>query len=124
MHRLFQMYRNFGGALFETKDDDGNDCVAIRFNSLMLMQSWFQRYEKYEEDVQKADKIENVNERKEALEKAYREFDWWMDTYPIRSPSHIQNLSKPRKSTMSSWIRWDSTPRIQIDNLVITGRVS
>ena len=86
MHQLFQMYRNFGGALFETKDDDGNDCVAIRFNSLMLMQSWFQRYEKYEEDIQKADRIKNVKERKEALEKAYREFDWWMDTYPTTEP--------------------------------------
>lgn len=86
MHQLFQMYRNFGGALFETKDDDGNDCVAIRFNSLMLMQSWFQRYKKYEEDVQKADKIKNVKERKEALEKAYREFDWWMDIYPVTDP--------------------------------------
>lgn len=71
MHSLFQMYRNFGGALFETKDDDGNDCVAIRFNSLMLMHSWFQRYQKYEEDIRKADKIKNVKERKEALEKAF-----------------------------------------------------
>lgn len=65
---------------------NGNDCVAIRFNSLMLMQSWFQRYKKYEEDVQKADKIKNVKERKEALEKAYREFDWWMDIYPVTDP--------------------------------------
>lgn len=40
------MYRNFGDALFKTKDDDGNGCVAIRFISLMLMQLWFQRYEK------------------------------------------------------------------------------
>jgi len=54
MHQLFQMYRNFGGALFETKDDDGNDCVAIRFNSLMLMRSWYERYEKCEEEVRRA----------------------------------------------------------------------
>lgn len=86
MHQLFQMYRNFGGALFETKDEDGSDCVAIRFNSLILMQLWFKRYEKYEEDVRKADKIKNVKERKEALEKAYKDFDWWMDTYPISEP--------------------------------------
>lgn len=65
---------------------NGNDCVAIRFNSLMLMQSWFQRYKKYDEDVQKSDKIKNVKERKEALEKAYREFDWWMDIYPVTDP--------------------------------------
>ena len=55
MHQLFQMYRNFGGALFETKDDDGNDCVAIRFNSLMLMRSWYERYEKCEEEVRRAE---------------------------------------------------------------------
>ena len=86
MHQLFQMYRNFGGTLFETKDDDGNDCVAIRFNSLMLMRSWFQRYETYEEEVRNADRIRNVKERKEALEKAYQDFELWMDTYPISDP--------------------------------------
>lgn len=82
MHQLFQMYRNYGGALFETTDEDGNSCVAIRFHSLMLMRSWFDRYEKYENAVRSADKIKSVRKRQEALEKACEEFDHWMDVYP------------------------------------------
>ena len=96
MHQLFQMYRNFGGALFETKDEDGNDCVAIRFNSLMLMQSWYERYEKYEEEVRRADEIKNVKERKAALEKAYQDFDLWMDIYPV-SESFPERVEAQKK---------------------------
>lgn len=83
IHSLFQMYRNFGGALFDTKDENGEDCVAIRFNSLMLMRSWYDRYKKYEQEIQKANQIRNVFERKKALAAAEKAFDLWMDQYPL-----------------------------------------
>jgi toxin-antitoxin system, antitoxin component, xre family len=112
------LYRNFGGALFETKDEDGNDCVVIRFNSLMLMRFWYERYEKYEEEVRRADEIKNVNERKAALERAYQDFDLLMDIYPV-SESFPERV-EAQKSMTYSWTRSDSIRRIWIDNSLIT----
>lgn len=101
IHSLFQMYRNFGGTLFETKDENGNECVAIRFNSLMLMCSWYDRYKKYENEVRKADKIRNVVERKNALAAAEKSFDLWMDQYPTgESNQTILNAQKSHDQFM------------------------
>ena len=43
MHRLFQVFRQYNGELFEYKDKDGNDMVGIGFGTLALMQSWRER---------------------------------------------------------------------------------
>ena len=53
IHRLFQIFRQYDGSLFEYQDKDGNDMVGISFGTLSLMQSWLERYEKYMDEVEK-----------------------------------------------------------------------
>ena len=51
MHQLFQIFRQYSGELVEYKDKEGNEQVAVSFGSLMLMRSWFERYEEYQKEV-------------------------------------------------------------------------
>lgn len=74
-HRLFQIFRQYDGHLFEYQDKDGNDMVSISFETLSLMRSWLDRYEKYNE-------IKDVKKRGEALLKAEADFNLWMYIYP------------------------------------------
>ena len=60
MHRLFQIARQYNGHLFACKDDEGNDTVGIRFETLTLMNAWCQRYEKFLEDVEKCNEIKDA----------------------------------------------------------------
>lgn len=39
MHRLFQVFQQYDGHLFECKDQDSNDKVAVSFSTLSLMRS-------------------------------------------------------------------------------------
>ena len=39
MHRLFQVFRQYDGHLFECQDKDGNDMVAVSFGTPALMRS-------------------------------------------------------------------------------------
>ena len=82
IHRLFQIFRQYDGSLFEYQDKDGNDMVGISFGTLSLMQSWLERYEKYMDEVEKCNEIKNVKKRGEALLKAEANFNVWMDIYP------------------------------------------
>lgn len=82
MHRLFQVFRQYNGELFEYKDKDGNDMVGIGFGTLSLMQSWLERYEKYMNEVEQCNEIKDVKKRGEALLKAEADFNLWMDIYP------------------------------------------
>lgn len=82
MHMLFQIFRQYGGELFEIQDTDGNYQTAITFNTLILMSSWYERYEKYLDEVKECEKIKDVSERGTALIKAEERFNLWMDVYP------------------------------------------
>lgn len=82
MHRLFQIFRQYSGELVEYKDKEGNEQIAVSFGSLMLMRSWFERYEKYQKEVKECEKIKDVSERGLALIKAEEAFNLWMDIYP------------------------------------------
>lgn len=86
MHRLFQVFRQYSGHLFECQDPDGNDVVGIYFDTLSLMRSWFERYEKYMQEVEKCNSIKDVKKRGEALLKAEADFNLWMDVYPESEP--------------------------------------
>ncbi|SHK84556.1 helix-turn-helix domain-containing protein [Hespellia stercorisuis] len=86
MHRLFQVFRQYNGHLFECKDDEGNDAVGISFGTLTLMRSWFRRYEKYIKEVEECNEIKDVKQRGEALLKAEADFNMWMDIYPGSEP--------------------------------------
>ena len=68
--------------LVKYKDKEGNEQVAVSFGSLMLMRSWFERYEEYQKEVKKCEKIKDVSERGLALIKAEEAFNLWMDIYP------------------------------------------
>jgi len=96
MHRIFQVFRQYGGKVMEVTDDDGSDRIAVSFNSLILMRSWFDRYEKYEEDVKAANEIKDVKQRAEALLAAEESFDLWMDMYPETDP-FPENLEIQKK---------------------------
>ena len=91
MHRLFQVFRQYDGQLFEYQDNDGNDMVGISFGTLSLMRSWLDRYEEYLQEVEKCNKIKDVRKRGEALLKAEAAFNLWMDIYP-ESESWQQRL--------------------------------
>ena len=86
MHRLFQVFRQYDGHLFEYQDNDGNDMVGISFGTLSLMRSWLNRYEKYQQEVEECNKIKDVRKRGEALLKAEADFNLWMDIYPESEP--------------------------------------
>ena len=82
MHMLFQIFRQYSGELVEYKDKEGNEQIAVSFGSLLLMRSWFERYEEYQKEVKKCEKIKDVSERGLALIKAEEAFNLWMDIYP------------------------------------------
>ena len=86
IHRLFQVFRQYDGHLFEYQDNDGNDMVAISFGTLSLMRSWFDRYEEYLQEVEKCNEIKDVRKRGEALLKTEADFNLWMDIYPESEP--------------------------------------
>ncbi|MGN1175449.1 MAG: helix-turn-helix domain-containing protein [Roseburia sp.] len=86
IHRLFQIFRQYDGQLFEYQDKDGNDMVGISFGTLSLMRSWLDRYEEYMEEVEKCNEIKDVKKRGEALLKAEADFNLWMDIYPESEP--------------------------------------
>ena len=72
IHRLFQIFRQYDGSLFEYQDKDGNDMVGISFGTLSLMQSWLERYEKYMDEVEKCNEIKDVKKRGEEAKVAVR----------------------------------------------------
>lgn len=86
MHRLFQVFRQYDGHLFECQDKDGNDMVAVSFGTLSLMRSWGERYVEYIKEVEECNSIKDVKKRAEALLKAEAEFNFWMDIYPESEP--------------------------------------
>lgn len=86
MHRLFQVFRQYDGHLFECQDKDGNDMIAVSFGTLALMRSWCERYRKYMEEVEKCNSIKDVKKRAQALLKAEADFNLWMDFYPESEP--------------------------------------
>ncbi len=87
MHRLFQVFRQYDGRLFECQDNEGNDIVGISFGTLSLMRSWLDRYEEYQKEVEKCNAIKDVRKRGETLLKAESDFNLWMDVYPESEPS-------------------------------------
>ena len=60
MHRLFQVFRQYDGHLFEYQDQDGNDMIAVSFATLSLMRSWCDRYDEYMKEVEKFSTISNI----------------------------------------------------------------
>ena len=86
MHMLFQVFRQYSGELLECKDKDGNDIVAVSFGSLMLMRSWFERYEEYQNELKDIENIKDITERGNALINAEEKFNLWMDIYPESEP--------------------------------------
>ena len=96
IHRLFQIFRQYDGQLFEYQDKDGNDMVGISFGTLSLMRSWLDRYKEYMEEVEKCNEIKDVKKRGEALLKAEAYFNLWMDIYPQSEP--MLELLKAQKS--------------------------
>ena len=82
MHRLFQVFRQYSGHLFECQDLDDNDVVGIYFETLSLMRSWFERHEQYMQEVEKCNSIKDAKKRGETLLKAKADFNLWMDIYP------------------------------------------
>ena len=102
MHRLFQLFRMYGGKLKEIPDGD-SERIAISFDGLVLMRSWYFRYEQYEEEVSKANAIKNNAERARALLAAEKAFDLWMDMYPETEPDpEILEMQKIHDNTMDS----------------------
>lgn len=91
MHRLFQIFRMYGGKLMEVPDGD-NERIAVSFDGLVLMREWYYRYEQYEEGIATAEGIKNNAERAKAILDAEREFDYWMDMFPemMSDPSYLE----------------------------------
>jgi DNA-directed RNA polymerase subunit N (RpoN/RPB10) len=60
--------------------------VGISFGTLALMQSWFDRYKEYMQEVEKCNEIKDVKKRGESLLKAESDFNLWMDIYLESEP--------------------------------------
>ncbi len=82
IHRLFQIFRQYDGQLFEYQNKDGNDMIGVSFGTLSLMNSWLDRYNQYMEEVEECNEIKDVKKRREALLKTEADFNLWMDIYP------------------------------------------
>ena len=101
IHRLFQIFRQYDEQLFEYQDKDGNDMVGINFGTLSLMQSWFDRYEEYMEEVEKCNESKYVKKRGETLLKAEADFNLWMDIYLESEPWQDRlNIQKAHDDVM------------------------
>ena len=50
------------------------------------MRSWFERYEKYQNEIKECEKIKDVTEKANALLRAEESFNLWMDIYPESEP--------------------------------------
>ncbi len=75
--------------------------VAVSFDTLSLMRSWYDRYEKYMEEVEKRNSIKGVKKRGEALLKAEAAFNLWMDIYPESEPFDLNlKIQKAHDETM------------------------
>ena len=95
------MFRQYDGHLFECKDQDGNDMIAISFGTLSLMRSWCDRYEEYMKEVEECNSIKDVKKRGEALLKAEAAFNLWMDIYPESEPFDLNlKIQKAHDDTM------------------------
>lgn len=84
MHRLFHLFRMYGGKLITLPDEDNpeSDSVYITFNALILMRPWFQRYEEYQDEMKAISLIKKDSDRQRAADAAEAAFNEWMDTYP------------------------------------------
>ena len=82
----FLASRQYSGELIEIEDKDGNPKIAVSFGSLMLMSSWFERYEKYQNEIKECENIKDVTEKANALLRAEESFNLWMDIYPESEP--------------------------------------
>lgn len=82
IHRLFQIFRQYPGEMYEVKDRDGNETVAVSFGSLLFMSSWYERYKEYAKEVAKCDEIKDPKKHLMAIIEAEDRFFQWMDTYP------------------------------------------
>ena len=91
IHRLFQIFRQYDGQLFEHQDKDGNDMVGISFGTLSLMRSWLDHCEEYLEEVEKCNEIKDVKKRGKALVKVTADFNLWMGWIFIRNRSRGRN---------------------------------
>ena len=50
------------------------------------MRSWFERYEKYQNEIKECEKIKDVTEKAIALLHAEKSFNLWIDIYPESEP--------------------------------------
>ena len=82
MHRLFQLFRQYEGHLFQYEDESGKPKIALQLDTLSLMYTWHLRYKKYLDEIAEATSIKDVKQRANALLKAESDFDFWMDVYP------------------------------------------
>ena len=91
MHRLFQIFRQYGGVLFENDEEE----VCIKFSSLQsIMTYWKDRYDQYQKDLAECDNIKNPLQKANRLIEIENEFWMWMDTFPANIPEdqleHLQ----------------------------------
>lgn len=91
MHRLFQIFRQYGGELFELTESDDSS-ISICFNNLCLIRPWFNRYEQYLKEIEVANNLKSNAERANALFAAEESFDIWMDMFPeyIEDPELLE----------------------------------
>ncbi len=83
MHRLFQIFRQYGGELTEDNDDN----ISIRFESLQVFMScWKKRYDEYQKDLAECEKIKEPLKKAEKLIEIENSFWLWMDTFPSDVP--------------------------------------
>ena len=79
MHRLFQIFRQYGGELFENEDE----YVCIKFSTLQpLLGYWKERYDQYQKELEECDTIKNPHEKAARLIEIENEFWMWMDVFP------------------------------------------
>ena len=94
MHRLFQVFRQYDGHLFEYQDQDGNDMVAVSFGTLSLMRSWCDRYEEYMKELEGLLAGVPTEEKEEALQ--YYS-DYFADAGKENEGEVISELGSPQK---------------------------
>ena len=82
MHRLFRIFCVFDGELYLIHNEEtGEDFPAVSFRGLSGMRVWYERYQKYQDEVYAANRITRPALQAARLAEAVGSFDRWMRYY-------------------------------------------
>lgn len=82
MHTLFKLFDMYNGKLTQELDENGVSHIKMELEDLRLMDSWYERYARYQQDLKIADEISNSDAKLAYIDKISQEYNIWLRDYP------------------------------------------